>query len=198
MMKGEKIYLRKLTVNDLEDLVDMEIRNKELFEQFSVTRRPDFYSIEGQALRLQMQEASWQNDDQYNFGVFLNEGDVLSVRSIWFRWFGGRSKAPLWAIPSTRTITAKGMRQKRCGCWPSTDSANWGCTASKRGLCRITRHRSASWKKPVSIKKASLLKMSRFMASGRTIKFWRSSIQKIKGRGYAGLSNSFDSLFQQW
>lgn len=77
MMKGEKIYLRKLTVNDLEDLVDMEIRNKELFEQFSVTRRPDFYSIEGQALRLQMQEASWQNDNQYNFGVFLNEGDVL-------------------------------------------------------------------------------------------------------------------------
>ena len=76
-MKGEKIYLRKLAFDDLEELVEMEMRNKELFEQFSVTRRPDFYSIEGQALRLQMHEASWQNDSQYNFGVFLNEPDTL-------------------------------------------------------------------------------------------------------------------------
>jgi ribosomal-protein-alanine N-acetyltransferase len=77
MMQGEKIYLRKLTFDDLEELVELEVRNKELFEQFSVTRRPDFYSIEGQALRLQMQEAGWQNDDQYNFGIFLKDGDAL-------------------------------------------------------------------------------------------------------------------------
>ncbi|MGK7377110.1 GNAT family N-acetyltransferase [Planococcus sp. 1R117A] len=76
-MKGKKIYLRRLTFDDLEDLVDLEIRNKELFEQFSVTRRPDFYSIEGQALRLQMQEENWQKDEQYNFGIFLNGEDIL-------------------------------------------------------------------------------------------------------------------------
>ena len=76
-MESGHLYLRKLAAEDLEELVAMEIDNKAFFEQFSVTRTPDFYTLEGQAMRLQMQEENRQRDREYNFGVFHKEDGKL-------------------------------------------------------------------------------------------------------------------------
>ncbi|MGO1058314.1 GNAT family N-acetyltransferase [Planococcus sp. FY231025] len=76
-MESTAIYLRSLTSDDLPRLVEMEIRNKELFEQFSVTRQPDFYTLEGQKQRLQRQEENRLGGKEYNFGVFHKGEDKL-------------------------------------------------------------------------------------------------------------------------
>lgn len=69
-MDSKNIHLRKLEREDLPRLVEMEIYNKELFEQFSVTRQPDFYTLEGQLKRMQIQEENRMQDKEYNFGIF--------------------------------------------------------------------------------------------------------------------------------
>ena len=69
-MDSKNIHLRKLEREDLPRLVEMEIHNKELFEQFSVTRQPDFYTLEGQLKRMQIQEENRMQDKEYNFGIF--------------------------------------------------------------------------------------------------------------------------------
>lgn len=76
-MESEQIVLRKLTEADLTDILAMEIKNKELFEQFSVTRSPDYYTLEGQTSRLKRQEENREKDKEYNFGIFLKDGKMI-------------------------------------------------------------------------------------------------------------------------
>lgn len=76
-MESEKIILRKLTEADLPDILAVEIKNKDLFEQFSVTRSADYYTLEGQAARLQRQEENRQKDKEYNFGIVLKDGTLI-------------------------------------------------------------------------------------------------------------------------
>lgn len=76
-MESTTIYLRSLESRDLPRLVEMEIQNKELFEQFSITRQPDFYTLDGQAKRMQKQEENRLGGKEYNFGVFHKEDEKL-------------------------------------------------------------------------------------------------------------------------
>lgn len=76
-MEGEQIILRRLTEGDTADILALEIKNKELFEQFSVTRSPDYYTLEAQAERLRRQEENRQEDKEYNFGIALKDGTLI-------------------------------------------------------------------------------------------------------------------------
>lgn len=80
-MESRNIRLRKLETEDLPRLVEMEIQNKELFEQFSITRQPDFYTLEGQMKRMQIQEENRMQDKEYNFGIF-HKGEEKLIGTI--------------------------------------------------------------------------------------------------------------------
>ncbi|NPC91778.1 GNAT family N-acetyltransferase [Bacillus sp. WMMC1349] len=77
MKIGKSIYIRPLTVNDAEACLKLQMDNRDFFEQFSMERSSDFYTVEGQKKRLQEFSTMRQDDEQYEFGIFQLANDVL-------------------------------------------------------------------------------------------------------------------------
>ncbi len=46
--KGTNIYIRPLTAEDAEACLELQNANRPFFEQFSMERNEEFYTIEGQ------------------------------------------------------------------------------------------------------------------------------------------------------
>ncbi|MED1864349.1 GNAT family protein [Fictibacillus nanhaiensis] len=71
------IYIKPLSISDLQALLNIEMRNKEFFQQYSPDRDSNFYSIEGQKNRLNEINERKEKDLGYSFGIFLNDTDEL-------------------------------------------------------------------------------------------------------------------------
>lgn len=48
MLKGKTIYVRPLEVTDAEENLRLQSENRDFFEQFSMIRADDYYTVEGQ------------------------------------------------------------------------------------------------------------------------------------------------------
>ncbi|MBN3543961.1 GNAT family N-acetyltransferase [Fictibacillus barbaricus] len=77
MMKGMNIYLKPLNISDATSILELEIKNKEFFSQYSINRDSEFYTLEGQLKRMETIEESRENDLGYSFGIYLNESHRL-------------------------------------------------------------------------------------------------------------------------
>ncbi|MBH0156352.1 GNAT family N-acetyltransferase [Fictibacillus sp. 5RED26] len=75
MMKN--IYIKPLTIINLQSLFDIESRNKEFFQQYAPERDSDFYSLDGQERRLKEIEERRESGLGYSFGIFLHETHEL-------------------------------------------------------------------------------------------------------------------------
>ncbi|WP_026677039.1 GNAT family N-acetyltransferase [Fictibacillus gelatini] len=76
-LEGERIYLRYYTPEDAKELVDLNIRNKEFFQQFSMQYEDSFYTSEFQENKIKEQLKEMEEDKRYTFGIFLKENDRL-------------------------------------------------------------------------------------------------------------------------
>ncbi|WP_307893569.1 GNAT family N-acetyltransferase [Bacillus swezeyi] len=77
MKKGKNVYIRPLTAEDAEACLKLQTDNRSFFEQFSMERNDDFYTIEGQKKRLQRFYENMQNDEDYYLGIFHQADDAL-------------------------------------------------------------------------------------------------------------------------
>ncbi|MED2976278.1 GNAT family protein [Bacillus swezeyi] len=77
MKKGKNVYIRPLTAEDAEACLKLQTDNHSFFEQFSMERNDDFYTLEGQKKRLQRFYENMQNDEDYYFGIFHQADDAL-------------------------------------------------------------------------------------------------------------------------
>ncbi len=77
MKKGQSIYIRPLTADDAEACLKLQTDNRAFFEQFSMERAPDFYTLEAQKKRLQTFYDNMQKDEDYYFGIFHRNDDAL-------------------------------------------------------------------------------------------------------------------------
>ncbi|WP_145949092.1 GNAT family N-acetyltransferase [Paenibacillus sp. Y412MC10] len=77
MLTGKSVYLRPLMTQDAEESLRLQVENRAFFEQFSMPRDPDYYTLEGQQARILAQAESREQDLEYSFGVFRLEGDRL-------------------------------------------------------------------------------------------------------------------------
>lgn len=77
MLKNETIHIRPFTVEDAEARLQLQLKNREFFEQFSMIRTPDFYTLETQRTMIQEYEQKSKEDTEYQFGIFLNEDNRL-------------------------------------------------------------------------------------------------------------------------
>ncbi|KAA6473931.1 GNAT family protein [Bacillus swezeyi] len=77
MKKGKNVYIRPLTAEDAEASLKLQTDNRSFFEQFSMERNDEFYTIEGQKKRLQRFYENMQNDEDYYFGIFHQADDAL-------------------------------------------------------------------------------------------------------------------------
>ncbi|MGM0804088.1 MAG: GNAT family N-acetyltransferase [Bacillota bacterium] len=76
-LTGDNIYIRLLTVEDAEDMVNLQLENREFFSQFAMERSDDFYSLENQQKRIQMLVENAKQDLDYYFGIFTKGEEVL-------------------------------------------------------------------------------------------------------------------------
>jgi ribosomal-protein-alanine N-acetyltransferase len=74
---GDHIYIRFLNVEDAVAMLNFQLQNREFFEQFSMERNDEFYTLEGMTKRLEMLKENAKQDYDYYFGIFSNEGDHL-------------------------------------------------------------------------------------------------------------------------
>ncbi|WP_426982747.1 GNAT family N-acetyltransferase [Bacillus cabrialesii] len=77
MLEGNTIYLRPLEVTDAEDNLRLQSENRDFFEQFSMIRADDYYSVEGQRKRIAEYQERMKKDTEYHFGIFTASDDTL-------------------------------------------------------------------------------------------------------------------------
>ncbi|RJS58169.1 RimJ/RimL family protein N-acetyltransferase [Bacillus subtilis] len=77
MLEGNTIYLRPLDVTDAEDNLRLQSENRDFFEQFSMIRADDYYSVEGQRKRIAEYQERMKKDTEYHFGIFTASDDTL-------------------------------------------------------------------------------------------------------------------------
>lgn len=76
-IKGEKIYLRPLEVSDAQEMLELQLANKEFFAKYSSTRTDEFYTRDYQRETIEKNKVQMEKDEKYSFGIFLNETDKL-------------------------------------------------------------------------------------------------------------------------
>ncbi|RDW15211.1 RimJ/RimL family protein N-acetyltransferase [Oceanobacillus arenosus] len=76
-INGNSIYIRTFKADDAEELLDLQLTNRDFFEKFSTNRDSDFYTLEGQKKRIQEYAKGWELDQQYMFGIFTMDNDAL-------------------------------------------------------------------------------------------------------------------------
>jgi ribosomal-protein-alanine N-acetyltransferase len=75
------IYLRLVTPDDAEAMLDLLERNREFFEPFDPRRPPEHWTLEGQRQLLVGSIERNAEELEYGFGLFLNDGDLLIGRA---------------------------------------------------------------------------------------------------------------------
>lgn len=82
MIKGENIFIRPFSTEDAEALLELQTRNRDFFEKFSMDRTPEFYTLETQLKRIKQFEEDRKNDEGYNFGIFKHDGTLIGTMNL--------------------------------------------------------------------------------------------------------------------
>ncbi|GGA32209.1 GNAT family N-acetyltransferase [Psychrobacillus lasiicapitis] len=71
------VYIRPLTLSDAEELLNLEKRNQAFFENYSITRPSNFFTIEAQKELIEKWQQNTDKDMEYRFGIFRSNDDFL-------------------------------------------------------------------------------------------------------------------------
>lgn len=89
MLKGENIYLRPFIESDAEPLLQLQLNNKGFFDQYSMNRPNDYYTIDYQKNLIKKWERYAKEDSEYQFGIFLTSIQELIGTINLFQVFRG-------------------------------------------------------------------------------------------------------------
>ncbi len=91
------IHLRQMEVADAEDLLALELRNREFFQGYTGLRNEDFYTLAGQKIRILKAISDSENDLAYSFVIEDNQTIIglialtgvlrHSLQSAWVGYF---------------------------------------------------------------------------------------------------------------
>ncbi|MGV3464988.1 MAG: GNAT family N-acetyltransferase [Heyndrickxia sp.] len=77
MLKSQKIYIRLLTLNDANDVLQFELDNQEFFQTYTLKRPSEYYTIDHQKELMVQKIEKAKKDMEYNFGIFKMDNDEL-------------------------------------------------------------------------------------------------------------------------
>lgn len=77
MTTGETVYIRLLKTDDAVNALRLQTDNRDFFEEFSMNRNRDFYTMESQMKRIEKYNENMQKDQEYYFGIFKNDDNTL-------------------------------------------------------------------------------------------------------------------------
>lgn len=72
-----KFFIRLLKVSDAEDLLQLEIENRDFFQLYSPLKEDAFFTMERQIERIEKSISRAEQDTFYSFGIFLTENEQL-------------------------------------------------------------------------------------------------------------------------
>ena len=76
-LEGEKIYLRFFELSDSQALLDLNLKNKDFFENYVVTRLEDFYTLKSREDGIREGIKNRNEDRAYSFGIFEKDKEGL-------------------------------------------------------------------------------------------------------------------------
>lgn len=77
ILHGESIYLRPFDARDAEELLELEVKNRDFFKLYAGTREEDFYTLHRQEQLIDEYQELAKKDQYYMFGVFLKQKGTL-------------------------------------------------------------------------------------------------------------------------
>lgn len=77
MYFGENIYIRLWEPRDAQAKLELHIRNKDFFQDYSPKKTDEFYTLEEQVKIIQDCIEESKKDSKYSFGIFLKATDEL-------------------------------------------------------------------------------------------------------------------------
>lgn len=77
MLKTQNIYIRLLTLNDANDVLQFESDNQEFFQTYTMKRPSEYYTIDFQKDLINQKIEKAKKDMEYNFGIFKFDNDEL-------------------------------------------------------------------------------------------------------------------------
>lgn len=77
MLKAQNIYIRLLTLNDANDVLQFELDNQEFFQTYSMKRPSEYYTIDFQKDLINQKIEKAKKDIEYYFGIFKIDNDEL-------------------------------------------------------------------------------------------------------------------------
>lgn len=72
---GDNIYIRLLEVSDAEAMLDLYLRNRDFFQDYSPKKDEVYYTLETQEKLMESYVEGSKKDERYSFGIFLIETD---------------------------------------------------------------------------------------------------------------------------
>ncbi|MBK3494729.1 GNAT family N-acetyltransferase [Viridibacillus sp. YIM B01967] len=77
MERKQEIFIRLLTIMEVEALLKLETENKEFFQLYTPLKDEKFYIIDGQVKRIERSISLAEQGTLYSFGIFLTEDKRL-------------------------------------------------------------------------------------------------------------------------
>jgi ribosomal-protein-alanine N-acetyltransferase len=82
MLEANNLYIRPLTVDDLDQLFSYWLENREYLEPFQPLLPESFYTKEEQLASIKMEMYNWDNDRSYSFGIFDKHHQLIGKSSL--------------------------------------------------------------------------------------------------------------------
>lgn len=74
---GDRLYVKLLDLSDAEALLQLELSNRNFFQQYSALNDDRFYTLEAQQERIRKDLEKQALDQRYLFGIYLHDSDEL-------------------------------------------------------------------------------------------------------------------------
>ena len=76
-LTGNKIFIRFFENADAESLLDLHLRNAELFQKCSPTFEDDYYTLDSKRKYINDSTKHKEDDKEYSFGIYLKDNGKL-------------------------------------------------------------------------------------------------------------------------
>jgi ribosomal-protein-alanine N-acetyltransferase len=91
-LTGNKVFIRFFENADAEALLDLHVRNSELFQKYSPAFEDDYYTLESKRTYISKPIKEKEEDKKYSFGIFSNDNGKLVGDISLFHIFRGPLK----------------------------------------------------------------------------------------------------------
>jgi len=112
VLTGNKIFIRFFEEADAESLLDLHLRNGELFQKYSPTFDDDFYALDAKRKYISNSIKQREEDKAYSFGIYLKDNGKLIGNVSLYHIFRGSLQRCLIGYSLDKQYNGRGYTTK--------------------------------------------------------------------------------------